>query len=116
MYDIIIANQELIISGLALVLTWLIALIWKKTVDKSKLVSILMMILDIAQDVKNRNPEATDEQKKKLSVAKVENLLAPKKLNLVKKVFGTVGAGVEFVWKNRKILMTAIPVLLKKVF
>lgn len=116
MYDILIQNQELLISFLAILLGWLISLIFKKTIEKSKLVSALMIILDICQDITNQNPDSTDETKKKLSISKVERLVPPTKLNLVKKVFGTIGGAVEFVWKNRKTLMTATALLLKKVF
>ena len=116
MFETIMQNQELIVSVLAMLLTWLIAIIFKKAVEKSKLVAALMMILDICQDIKNKAPDATPEAKKKQAVMKVESLLPPKKVSLVKKVFGNVGSAVEFVWKNRKTLITATAILLKKVF
>ena len=116
--DFIIANQELIVTVGSLVIAWLIALIWKKSADKTQIAAALTMILDIVQDIAN-NPDTRNLenfQKKDLAIAKVEAALPPPKKNLVKKVFGSVGGAVEFVWKNRKWLFSAAGKLIKVVF
>ncbi len=116
--DFIIQNQELLITLFSLVIAWLIGLIWKKTVDKAQIAAALTMILDIVQDIAN-NPDTRNlepYQKKDLAIAKVEAALPPPKKNLVKKVFGTIGGAVEFVYKNRKWLFSAAGKLIKVVF
>ncbi len=116
MFELITQNQELFLNLLAGLLVILIGWIFKRQVDKGKLFTALSMILDIAQDIANKRPEAKDSVKKEIAVEAIKAALPAKKLNLVKKVFGSVGAAVEFVWKNRKTLIVATGLLLKKVF
>ena len=116
MFDVILQNQELAVNLMAALIVLLISLIFKRQVEKSKLVNVLFLILDICQDVANKNPEYSDDEKKKSSVAKIEQYLAPTKKKLVTKIFGSIGGAAEFVWKNRKTLISATSVLLKKVF
>lgn len=116
--DLIIQNQELFVTLVSLVIAWLIALIWKKSADKGQIAAALTMILDIVQDIAN-GPDTRNldnARKKDLAVAKVEAALPAKKKNLVKKVFGTVGGAVEFVYRNRKWLFSAAGKLVKAVF
>lgn len=116
MFDLIINNQELFLNLLAGLLVILIGWLFKRQVDKSKLITALSMILDIIQDIANKRPNATNEAKKQLAIDAVTAALPAKKLSLVKKVFGTLGGAIEFVWKNRSTLITATAILLKKVF
>ena len=116
--DLIMQNQELFVTLLSLVIAWLIALIWKKSADKTQIAAALTMILDIVQDIAN-GPDTRNldnATKKDLAVVKVNAALPAKKKTLVTKVFGTVGGAVEFVWKNRKWLFSAAGKLIKVVF
>lgn len=116
MFELIINNQELVLNLLAGLLVIIIGWLFKRQVDKSKLLAALSMILDINQDIANQRPNATNEQKKQFAIDAVKAALPAPKLSLVKKVFGTVGGAIEFVWKNRNTLITATALLLKKVF
>lgn len=118
MLEFIIANQSLILPLLAGVIVWIIAAIWKRSVDKASIVTILATILDIVQDIAN-NPDTRNlenYQKKDLAVAKAEAALTGKKKNLVTKIFGSVGAAVEFVYKNRNWIFAAFGKIIKGVF
>lgn len=116
--DTIFNNQELIVTVLSLVITWLIAMIWKKSVNRVMLVAALHQIMDLAQDIAN-GPDTRmldDAQKKAMAIAKVAVVVPLKQKKLVEKVFGSVGGAVEFVWKNRKMLVPAVTKLIKVVF
>lgn len=115
--EFIIQNQNLILPLLGALLAWIIGLLWKKQVDKAKVVQILTIILDIVQDIANE-PETRNlenHQKKELAVSRVNSALDHKKKNLVAKVFGNIGAAIEFVYKNRKWLFNAAGKLIKAV-
>jgi hypothetical protein len=118
MYDLLIANQQFIIGLIAAIIVWLIAKWTGKSVEKTQIMSILTIILDIIQDVKTNPATAnlTDYEKKKVAINKVIIALPVKKQTLLKKVFGTIGGAVEFVFQNRKTLVAAAALLLKKVF
>lgn len=115
--DIIIQNQELFVTLASLVIVWVIGIIWKKKADKAQIAAALTMILDIVQNIANGSETGNldNAAKKDLAVAKVEAALPAKKQKLVKKVFGTVGGAIEFVWKNRKWLFSAAGKLMKGV-
>lgn len=118
MYEFIMANQAFILGLVSTLIVWAI---WKLTghaVDKTKIVAILGIILDIIQDIKI-NPNTanlSDFEKKALAIKRVEAALPAKKKNLVQKVFGTVGGAVEYVYHNRKWLLGAATAALKAVF
>jgi len=115
--DFMTNNQELVVTVLSLVISWLIALIWKKSVNRAALMAVLHQILDIAQDIAN-GPETRnldDAAKKELAINKINLSLPNKRKTLINKVFGSVGGAVEFVWKNRKMLVPAATKLVKVV-
>jgi len=118
MLQFLINNQALILPLLATLLVWVFSRIAKVTIDRTKIIAILNLILDICQDI--ANGEATkglsDAEKKALAVANVVAALPPPKKKLVTKIFGTIGGAVEFAWKNRKWLFEASTKLLKAVF
>lgn len=116
--DFIFQNQELIVTVISLMLTWLIAIVWKKNANRAALVAVLHQILDLAQDIANSpsTRDLDDASKKQYAVTRVEATLPARKVKLVQKVFGTVGGAVEFVWKNRKMLIPALTKLIKVVF
>lgn len=116
--DLITQNQELVVTVLSILIVWIIGLIWKKSADKVQIAAALTMILDIVQDISN-NPATKalgNAAKKELAVSKVQNALPRKKKNLILKAFGTVGGAVEFVYRNRKWLLSAAGKLVKAVF
>jgi hypothetical protein len=118
MLEFILANQAFILGALSTLVVWLIWRITGKNIDKGSILAILTTILDIVQDIAN-NPATKDLpnfDKKKLAVEQVSAALPEKKKNLVTKVFGSVGAAVEYVYKNRKWLFSAATLLMKKVF
>jgi len=115
--DVIFNNQELVVTALSLVITWLITLFWKKSVDRTALIATLNQILDLAQDIANGSDtaELDNEAKKKLAIEMAETKLPPKKKKLIQKIFGSLGGAVEFVWKNRTMLVPAAIKLVKVV-
>jgi len=118
-YDFLMTNHEFILGFLATIVVWLIGrLIKGATVDKTKVVALFSLILEIIQDIKT-NPETADlpgTEKKALAIAKLEATLPKKKKNLAQTIFGGLGSAVEFVYKNRNSVATALAVIIKKVF
>jgi hypothetical protein len=116
--DFISQNQELVVTVLSLLISWLIAIVWKKSVSRAALVAALHQILDLVQDIANApdTRDLDDASKKQHAVSRVEAALPQKKVKLLQKVFGTIGGAVEFVWKNRKMLLPAAAKLVKVVF
>ncbi len=116
--DFILQNQEIVVTVLSLVITWLITLIWKKSVNRAALIAVLNQILDLAQDIANGadTRELDDASKKQIAINKTEALVPVKKKKLLEKVFGSIGGAVEFVWKNRTMLVPAAVKLAKVVF
>lgn len=118
MWEFILANQTFILGMLATLIVWAVWKITGHSVDKTKIMAILGIILDIIQDIKI-NPKTanlSDFEKKALAIKRVEAALPAKKKNLVQKVFGTVGGAVEYVYHNRKWLLGAATAALKAVF
>jgi len=115
--EFIIQNQNLILPLLGALLAWIIGLLWKKQVDKAKVVQILTIILDIVQDIANEPDTRAlqNHEKKALAVSRVTAALDTKKKNVVAKVFGSIGAAIEFVWKNRHWLFNAAGRIIKAV-
>lgn len=116
--NFIIENQALILPLLGAVIVWILGVLLKKQVDKAKIVQILTIILDIVQDIANQPDTRALEnyQKKELAVTRVEGALDHKKKTVLAKVFGSIGAAVEFVYKNRHWLFNAAGRLIKAVF
>ncbi len=116
--NFIIANQALILPLLGAFIIWILGLIFKKSIDKTKVVQILTIILDIVQDIANdpTTRALENHEKKDLAVARVNSSLDIKKKTLLAKVFGTVGGAVEFVYKNRKWLFASATKIFKAVF
>ncbi|MCB5269806.1 MAG: hypothetical protein LHW43_06870 [Candidatus Cloacimonetes bacterium] len=116
--DVIFNNQELVVTVLSLVITWVIAMIWKKNANRAAIIVALNQILDIVQDIANApdTRHLDDAAKKDLAVSKINSSLPNKRKTLIGKVFGGVGGAVEFVWKNRKMLVPAAVKLVKVVF
>lgn len=115
--EFIIANQALILPLVGALIVWILGLIFKKQIDKAKIVQILTIILDIVQDIANEPTTRALEnhEKKALAVSRVDTALDIKKKTVLAKVFGTVGGAVEFVYKNRKWLFSAAGKLIKGV-
>ena len=114
--EFLMANMQFILGLLATLVVWLIAKWTGAAIDKSKIIALLSMILEIIQEIKT-NPETAElpePEKKALAVAKVE-ALPKKQKNLAQKIFGGLGAAVEFVFHNRNALATAAAAIIKKV-
>lgn len=104
--DFIAHNSSFIIGIVAAVLVWLLGKMGIKGLDKTQISAILTIILDIIQDIKT-NPatkDLDDYSKKQLAVKRVELALPTKKKNLISKVFGSIGAAIEYVFHNKKEL------------
>lgn len=104
--DFIAHNSSFIIGMVAAVVVWLLGKMGIKGLDKTQISAILTIILDIIQDIKT-NPatkDLDDYSKKQLAVKRVELALPPKKKNLIQKVFGSIGAAIEYVFHNKKEL------------
>lgn len=116
--NFILTNQELVVTVVSLIITWIVAAIWKKSLNRASVVAVLFQILDIMQDIDNSPDTAilSDDRKKSLMLTNVEARVPAKKKKLVRKVFGSVGGAAEFVWKNRKMLVPAVTKLVKVVF
>ena len=116
--DYIMQNSEIFVAVVSLLLTWVITRISKVQIDRTKVIAILNLILDLCQDIANGNAtkDLPDAEKKALAVAAVVKTMPAGKQKLIKKVFGTVGGAVEFAWKNRKSLGDASAKLVKAVF
>ncbi len=115
--NFIIENQALILTLLGAVIVWILGLIFKKQIDKAKIVQILTIILDIVQDIANEPASRSLEnhEKKTLAVSRVESALDLRKKARLGSIFGSIGAAVEFVYKNRKWLFSAAGKLIKGV-
>ncbi|MCK9185622.1 MAG: hypothetical protein M0Q16_09660 [Candidatus Cloacimonetes bacterium] len=114
--EFLTSNMQFILGLIATLVVWLIAKWTGAAVDKSKIIALLSLILEIIQDIKT-NPataELSKPEKKALAVAKIEALPAKQK-NLAQKVFGSLGAAVEFVYHNRNALAVAAAAIIKKV-
>lgn len=113
----IIANQALILPLLGSLIVWILGVLLKKQIDKTQIVQILTIILDIVQDVSNEPTTRVLEnhEKKDLAVTRVDAALDLRKKARLGKVFGSIGAAVEFVYKNRKWLFSAAGKLIKGV-
>ncbi len=114
--EFLTSNMQFILGLIATLVVWLIAKWTGAAIDKSKIIALLSLILEIIQDIKT-NPataELSNPQKKALAVAKIEALPAKQK-NLAQKIFGTLGGAVEFVYHNRNALATAAAAIIKKV-
>lgn len=101
-----IGNSSFIIGIVAAVVVWLLGKMGIKGLDKTQISAILTIILDIIQDIKT-NPatkDLDDYAKKQLAVKRVERALPTKKKNLISKVFGSIGAAIEYVFHNKKEL------------
>ena len=68
---------------------------------------------DIANEPDTRALQ--NHEKKALAVSRVTAALDTKKKNVVAKVFGSIGAAIEFVWKNRHWLFNAAGRIIKAV-
>ncbi len=104
--DFIAHNSSFIIGMVAAVVVWLLGKMGIKGLDKTQISAILTIILDIIQDIKT-NPatkDLDDYSKKQLAVKRVELALPTKKKNLIQKVFGSIGAAIEYVFHNKKEL------------
>lgn len=104
--DFIAHNSSFIIGIVAAVVVWLLGKMGIKGLDKTQISAILTIILDIIQDIKT-NPatkDLDDYSKKQLAVKRVELALPTKKKNLIQKVFGSIGAAIEYVFHNKKEL------------
>ena len=104
--DFIAHNSSFIIGIVAAVVVWLLGKMGIKGLDKTQISAILTIILDIIQDIKT-NPatkDLDDYSKKQLAVKRVEQALPAKKKNLIQKVFGSIGAAIEYVFHNKKEL------------
>lgn len=104
--DFIAHNSSFIIGIVAAVVVWLLGKMGIKGLDKTQISAILTIILDIIQDIKT-NPatkDLDDYSKKQLAVKRVELALPTKKKNLISKVFGSIGAAIEYVFHNKKEL------------
>lgn len=97
--EFIIANQALILPLVGALIVWILGLIFKKQIDKAKIVQILTIILDIVQDIANEPTTRALEnhEKKDLAVTRVDAALDLRKKARLGKVFGSIGAAVEFV-------------------
>lgn len=116
--DFFLQNMELIFGLLSALIAWIIGIIWKKQIDKAKIRIILLAILDVVDDIA-ANPDTAgldNAVKKSEALKRVEAILSDKKRNLLQKVFGTVGAAVEYVYKNRKWMLAAAGKIVKVVF
>ena len=114
--EFLTSNMQFILGLIATLVVWLIAKWTGAAIDKSKIIALLSLILEIIQDIKT-NPataELSKPEKKALAVAKIEALPAKQK-NLAQKVFGSLGAAVEFVYHNRNALAVAAAAIIKKV-
>ena len=118
MWEFILANQTFILGMLATLIVWVVWKITGHSVDKTKILAILGIILDIIQDIKinPKTAELSDFEKKALAIQRVEALLPLKKKNLAQKVFGSIGGAVEYVYQNRKWMLGAATSLAKAVF
>lgn len=106
--DFIIANQAFIFGLLTSLIVWIIFRATGKTLDKAKINSALVIILDIIQDIKT-NPQTRDlddHSKKQLAVEQATKLLPAKQTNIILKFFGTIGGAIEYVFHNRKWLFS----------
>lgn len=106
--DFIAHNSSFIIGIVAAIVVWLLGKMGIKGLDKTQISAILTIILDIIQDIKT-NPatkDLDDYSKKQLAVRRVEQALPAKKKNLISKVFGSIGAAIEYVFHNKKNLST----------
>ncbi|HRY84386.1 MAG TPA: hypothetical protein P5533_07110 [Candidatus Cloacimonadota bacterium] len=106
MMDFIAHNSSFILGIVASIVLWALGKLGIKNIDKSQITAILTIILDIIQDIKT-DPETKDlddYSKKQLAVKRVELALPIKKKNLIQKVFGSIGAAIEYVFHNKKEL------------
>ena len=117
-YEFLMSNQQFILGFLATIIVWLIARVFKgSSVDKTQIIALLSLVLEIIQDIKT-NPETAElsnPEKKAIALQRME-ALPKKKKTLAQKVFGGLGAAVEFVYKNRNSLAVAAAAIIKKVF
>lgn len=116
--DFLMANQAFLLAFIATIVVWFIAKWTGSAVDKTKIVALMSMILEIIQDIKT-NPKTaglTDSEKKAFAVDRIGKTLPKKKQALAKKIFGTLGGAVEFVYHNRNALVSAAAAIIKKVF
>jgi hypothetical protein len=115
--NFIIENQALILPLLGSVIVWILGVLLKKQIDKTQIVQILTIILDIVQNISNEPASAdlANYAKKELAVARVDAALDLKKKARLGRIFGSIGAAVEFVYKNRKWLFSAAGKLIKGV-
>jgi hypothetical protein len=104
--DFIAHNSSFIIGIVAAVVVWLLGKMGIKGLDKTQISAILTIILDIIQDIKTdpATKDLDDYSKKQLAVKRVELALPIKKKNLIQKVFGSIGAAIEYVFHNKKEL------------
>jgi len=116
-YEFLLTNQQFVLGFLATIIVWLIAKFFRAHIDKSQIVALLSLILEIIQDIKT-NPETAElsnPEKKAIALQRMD-ALPKKKKTLAQKVFGGLGAAVEFVYKNRNSLAVAAAAIIKKVF
>lgn len=116
--DYIMQNSEIFVAVVSLLLTWLLGRIWKVQVDRTKVIAILNLVLDLCQDIANgaTTKDLPDAEKKSLAVQKITSVMPAGKQKLITKVFGSIGGAVEFAWKNRKWLGDASVKIAKAVF
>lgn len=102
-----IAKYKTFLLGiLSSLVVWILARIGIRGVDKAQVTALLAVILDIVQDIKT-NPETKDLddfEKKQVAVKRVEQALPEEKKSLLKKVFGSIGGAIEWVFHNKKNL------------
>ncbi len=106
--EFIFANQEFILGLVSALIVWIITRTTGKIIDKTKVNSALAIILDIIQDIKiNPATKSLDDYaKKQLAVERATKTIPSKEINLVMKIFGTIGGAVEYVFHNRKWLFS----------
>ncbi len=104
--DFIAQNQAFIIGVVSTLAVWILSKLGLKSIDKAQVVALLTLILDIIQDIKT-NPQTAgldDFAKKQLALKRVEATVPKAKQSLLKKIFGSVGGAIEYVFHNKKDL------------
>ncbi len=117
MMDFIAHNSSFILGIVASLVLWLLSKMGIKNIDKAQITAILTIILDIIQDIKT-NPKTKDLDdfaKKQLAMKRVDESLPKAKKNLIKKVFGSIGGAIEYVFHSKKNL-SGLPKAAKVVF
>lgn len=97
---------DMVLGMLATGIAWLLSAVFKLKINRRLIQSALGVILDIIQNIKT-NPETADladHEKKLKAIEQVNAALTPKQTGLLKKVFGSIGGAIEYVFHNKTIL------------